>query len=258
MKKLLALAAAALFCIGAGIEFILPKEDTFGLNTETASFYWSPNREALDAATLYKLQNGIDRSKDPCDTNNVTPSRYAGAMWADSAPYWPFIKEDGTAEISVEDYTSENDGRQQGSEVQLNKAQSSTSGTVSLNWWVRAKGLASTQSTDGTSETKEKYYICAPLQGTIETSHYACDGGHTMVFKYTYDNKEYTMTIQNAVCWYCCKGKTPSDPKSGCEEIDGVTMYKANTPTSLKGRVMEAGQLLCVADANTQIIFTVS
>ena len=241
---MLALAAAALFCIGAQIQFTLPKEDSFALNTVENQFYWSPNQEAIDAATLYKLQNGIDRSIDVCDIANRTPTRYngeGGALWAQTSPYWPCIAKDGSKEIPLKcDGTGDvklvwNSGSQDPKDLTA----------LYPGYTIRVVG-----STDD-------FYICAPNKGTIETSHYQCDGGHTMRFRYDYGGYTYEMTISNAVCWYCCEGKDPKSSRSGCEEVNGVIMYKANTQNSLKGRVMEAGQLLCVANSNTTIVVNV-
>ena len=239
---MLALAAAALFCIGAQIQFTLPKEDSFALNTVENQFYWSPDQEAIDAATLYKLQNGVDRSIDVCDIANRTPTRYygdGGALWASTSPYWPCIAKDGSKEIPLK--CDENEGN----EFQWNSGSGQNAGKLFLGRTIRVDG-----STDD-------FYICAPTKGTIETSHYQCDGGHTMRFRYDYGGVTYEMVIENAVCWYCCEGKDPKSSRSGCEEVNGVIMYKANTQNSLKGRVMEAGQLLCVANSNTTIVVNV-
>ena len=266
MKKLLALAAAALFCIGAGIEFILPKEDTFALNTTDNHFYWSPNREALDAATLYRLQNGVDRSKDACKTDNWTPSRFGGCGWANTEPYWPCLTESetGIKELSLKKAPEDvNKGREgSGDGVLLHSADGGASIVGALyDYWYQVKDLAVPEDTEAEQPVKQpRYYICAPSKGTIQTSHYACDGGRSMRFQYTYkrNGKDVTvmMTISNATCWYCCREKDPTNPKSGCDTIDGVTVYKANTPTSLKDRVMEAGQLLCIGNPDTCIMFT--
>lgn len=253
MKKLLALATATIFCIGAGIEFILPKEDTFAINTETDHFYWSPNKEALDAATLYRLQNGVDRSKDACKTENRTPSRYAGDGWADKSPYWPFILKDGhELEITFASEYKDNEGRDE-SGISLGFQSITGKHEAHAAAWYCASGLPEPAN----GEASPQFYICAPATGEIDTSHYACDGGHTMQFVYELEGVQYCMSIKNAVCWYCCEHKDPSNPKSGCDVIDGVTVYKANTPDSLRGRTMTAGQLLCVGDLSTVVMVEV-
>lgn len=244
MERLIAIATAAIFCISAGIEFIFPKADTFAFNTETDSFYWSPDKKSLDSATLYRLQNGVDRTIDACKTDQWVVGRNAGDGWGTASPYWFAVTADGK-EVSMRSDTPA-DGNT--TPLHFHSAKTETA-TNTL--------YTSTVYTADVAEGGE-YYICAPAYGEITSSHYDCDGGHTFSFTYEGDDKQLiSMSITDAKCWYCCRDKNPDSARSGCDVVNGNVIYKANTPTSLKGNSMGAGCCLVVATPKTQITFSI-
>lgn len=247
MKKLIAFLAAALFCIGAGVEYIKPKEDTFVLNTfdedgrPLSYSYWSPNKDVQAAADIWRQQNGVSHAIAQCAIAPTTPKREGGDGWASVEPYWFAIttKEPATYFTTLS-YPGTNYKK-----VQFYAASGGADTTVEfpLNVDVQVS----------LSDDKE-FYICAPSRGTIETSHYDCDGGHRMVFRFALPDATYLMSIEGAKCWYCCKDKDPNKAGSGCTlHEDGTVTYTANTTDSLKGKTMLAGQLLCVGTATTTI-----
>lgn len=277
MKKLLALAAAAIFCIGAGIEFILPKEDTFALNTETDHFYWSPSEEALDAATLWSLSKGVDRSLAECKTDNWVPPRYeSGLRWGTGPLMWPFISTDAKYQLDSDVVGLSHDLTKYHREPQANADYGTDKKAHNEDEWLDQNTvlLARVSSTGNTSARIEygqkleftnqgsDFYICAPGEGTIETSHFACDFGSELLYRFnagTYDAPVWVnMSIKGAKCWYCCRDKNPEDSNSGVhvDPDTGALRYTANSKDSLKGREMHTGDLLVVATKNTTVTFS--
>lgn len=239
MERLIAIATAAIFCISAGIEFIFPKADTFAFNTETDSFYWSPDKKSLDSATLYRLQNGVDRTIDACKTDQWVVGRNAGDGWGTASPYWFAVTADGK-------------------EVGMEPTEVGTTTPLTFHKALAQVELCTGIVYNGKVEEGGEYYICAPAAGEITSSHYDCDGGHTFSFTYEGDNKQLiSMSITDAKCWYCCRDKNPDSARSGCDVVNGNVIYKANTPTSLKGNSMGAGCCLVVATPETQITFSI-
>ncbi len=274
MKKLLALAAAALFCIGAQIEFILPKEDVFSMNTADNQFYWSPSQEALDAATIYRLQNGVDPSAPVCKTEGFTVKRYGTAGWADVAPYWFAVARPAKDEEPTPnnlDYGTAAKATEGETVYVSTYEKPGTEDTITF-WRKTAQdedayvdiqcNLKLDTAYSGVPELGDSlYYICAPADGKILTSHFACDNGHTMVYEFDYQIEPHKivtihMSIQNAYCWYCCRDKGADS--EGAETVDNTVYFKANTKSSLKGKEMTAGQLLVVANNKTAVTFSVS
>ncbi len=248
---------------------MLPKEDTFTLNVGDSKYYWSPSKEATDAATIYRLKNGVDPAAPACETEGWIVKRYTGAGWAEKDPYWFAMEnppKDGDAASFNVDYGTP------------------TPKTTPVTCYLpdtadRNKAIVFNRSLNGGPDNAEcilefdktysnpnvigedgLYYICAPAEGTINTSHYACDNGHTMQYQFEYvfpNNKHCTvlMKIEDAYCWYCCRHKDPKGP--GATMVDGVPWFKANTGDSLKGKQMHAGQLLVMANKDTAITFSV-
>lgn len=235
LKRALAMLFAVIFSVAAGIEFTLPKEDEFMLRTEDSTYYWSPADEngELNAADLYRLMYGtVDNTKPKCKTENYTPPR--GGVWPASPPY-PFaiIQGDGVDYVACPDHP----------DATIKQADLTVSPLFESQYYVW-------QSSE---EVTGDIYICAPVTGTIETSHYSCDYGSHMSFEFEYDGGVWLMVIDGAKCWYCCRDKADSDAAMAA---DGRTYYTANTSDSLKGHQVGAGQLLVVGDKNTVVKFT--
>lgn len=181
MKRLIALLCAAIFSIFAGIEFILPKDDNFYLDSSPgAAPYFKVNEAGeVDYRSLYSSVKGFDYAGvEMCDTAQRQDTRdewvelsTVGAIW--QGLYSP---------VAEGKYTSE---------------------TLTTK-----EGVKYTISVD------EDVNITAPAAGEINTSHFANDYGSSMEFVIKWsDGNVFTMTISDAKCWYCCAGK--KEPEDG-------------------------------------------
>lgn len=244
MKRLVSLLAALLFSITAGVEFINPKPDDFVLRvSKESSAYWSPgNEDNTSPAALYRLQFGAKDDGTPlCETAPMIPSRITstGTGWSVTAdtsdstqgpPWWFAITEGDSGCTNIAGAFTDK----------------------SYHEITGEEGAATSASWTPTDlEAGKRFYICAPAAGTIETSHYSCDYGQTMNFKYEMPNgTKVIMSVRNAVCWYCCRNKSAETSDTGVE------YFTANTKDSLKGKSMSAGALLMIGDVDTTISFT--
>lgn len=229
MKRAIALLMSAMFCVMAGIEFILPKDDNFTLNTDSEKSYFSPTGTELSAADLYRLQYGVDDDREPCDTAYFIP-KCTTFTATGQPPYYIVYKKpatDGEAYVPV---TSSGD-------------------TIGFEYTAfdGSRGVPvlkpTTDANRDTLDLTKDFYIVAPVEGHIKTSHFACDYGHTMDYEFDYNSKHWKMSITNAKCWFCCRDKT--EPESG--------MYTATTTDSMLDRFMYGGNLLCIGGPNTKI-----
>ena len=95
-----------------------------------------------------------------------------------------------------------------------------------------------------TVNVSEDVNITAPAAGTINTSHFSCNYGSTMEYVIRLsDGNVFTVTIDDAKCWFCCAKKT--EPENG--------RYTAATNDSMQGKAMRAGDILCVGKEGTTV-----
>lgn len=240
MKKALAMLIAVLFSVGAGIEFILPKSDEFMLSTGEHKSYWSPGKgDELSAADLYRLVYGANTTSGAaCEISNYIPSR---AEWPRRSPVAFAIKaeqEEGVHALF--------------DSATITVADGDPIPTVSLSEPVDfGKGFVWTANSDC-----DEFYICAPGEGTIATSHFACNYGATMEYHFQdADGKVWKMVVSDAKCWYCCRNKSDTDINVSWDENSHRFYYTANTNDSLKDHKCSPGTLLMVGKANTTIKF---
>lgn len=264
MKKLLATLAALIFCISAGVEFSNPKEDHFVLSTDKGSGYWSPGvgQGELSAADLYRMMySRSDDSVPACDTVPVIPSRMTGGAtvdwkWEDSSDnsgykyedfslYWPAIKCDDLKNPTT---------------VTGVVARVKEDGQNDLGDVIQGKATSATYMFD----SSETFWLTAPHSGNIASSHSACDFGQSMNFTFDVSTQDEVgktkmvtiqMTIKDAMGWWCCRGKEPTEAKSATDDFSRP-MYTANTKSDLRGKEISAGYLLVMADNHTTVTFT--
>lgn len=223
MKKLIALACAAVFAMFAGVEFVLPKDDEFYFNPATGTgdyFQVEIASSDVDYQSLYGQVHGFNwGGQEMCDTTQRQDSR-------DS---WKSLGDDGA--ISAAFGNAALSGLYE-------PVQTGDGATVET---LASGGVKYTITTDGDVN------ICAPASGKINTSHYACNYGSYMEYIISLsDGNTFVVTIEGAKCWYCCAGK--SKPEDG--------RYTATTNDSLKGKAMRTGDVLCVGKSGTTIIIT--
>lgn len=239
MKKIIAALVAALVAIGAGLEYIGPKEDLFASNTDTGKSYWEPDRvdEGGDKAYFYNLYRSVfqvtDNSSPRCETKVVVPVRSGtdAYKWIENELFW-FLQEDKGAD----------DGQTTGAVLP------STGGVVPMDGdRIKLDGAKYSLSDLGVSAGQHAY-ITAPCYGTVISSHFACNYGQELKFQFEYNNATYVMTIENATCWWCCRNK------GGSSYLEAGS-YSANTTDSLKGTQMASGALLCVGNSGTTVTF---
>ena len=212
MKKLIALLTALLFSAFAGIAYVAPKDDEFYYG-ESAYFH-VPNSvgggEVMYKQLYQSVFGSTDNSVERCDTTRVSEPRDA----------W----------------------------VQVNTHENVKEFNSTLWDPVYCDGSVTVETTDSeiTYTLTKEANIFAPVNGEIDTSHYACDYGHKMDFKSVLSNGDiYVTHIEGAKCWYCCAKKTvPEDGR-----------YTATAGT-LKGQKMAAGDMLCVGQAGTTVTIT--
>ena len=244
MKRAIAMLAALIFSIGAGVEFVLPQADYFALNTKDYTYYYSITQQAAGAADIYRLQYGTDDTTSPCETENFVPHRFGSdATWESAAPYWFAVKRPSADTESVPGLAGKGGDWEK-------------FGDIDYFW---GDDHLVTESV-WTYEGEDEIYICAPVSGTIQTSHYSCDYGQELDFEFTLGGSTYVMEIRHAKCWSCCRNKELDKEGSGATtDTDALGntryYYQANTQDSLKGRQMQAGSLLTVGVSGTTVHF---
>lgn len=221
MKRLIALMCAAIFSMFAGIEFTLPKTDEFYFNPATGEgdyFQIDVAAADVDYRSLYGQVRGFSASgAELCNTTQRqdtrerwdTLSTHAGSVPAE----WNVL---GLAGIYDPVLVPENA-----------TVEKTSNGYMKY-----------------TIVSDEDVNISAPAAGKINTSHFACNYGSYMEYVIELsDGGVFTITIEDAKCWYCCANKkAPEDGR-----------YIAATSNSLKGKSMRAGDILCVGKKGTTV-----
>lgn len=279
--------AAALFAVFANVEYLQPKDDTFSRNvvddngTVVSHSYYSPgNSSNVSAMDLYRMKYGSTSSAPKCDTDNVIPDRWH-IGWG-TTPYWFAVTAQQSIGEGVDDRISfqcvaseeehikpESNKSESGFGADYHAIKDSGEKIGPMQWILDRCDNGYTVKCDYvdtlTVDQPAKdftYWICAPEAGTILTSHYGCDYGHTMDYEFAKDGNTYLMHIENARCWYCCRNKKATDANDidadGCmwNESTQQWYYQANTLDSLQGHQCTAACLLVLGTVNTQITFT--